>query len=243
MEISTTPIKWKFLRANEAERRERIQRTNVVILDFPSSGSPIRKNFTSATLHNAPNIDLAKTTTRLIVVEDLSRRVIEILGSKFDIDPTFFRGHIDDYSWYNIRDRWMDPPSLKASFGQQNWTRLRFVRPRYFRTSQSFRKAQEESTHFNVFRRPDEDQNQWKFMDGESIIALTRTRASIWIDNTGNENFGAIGIIPSFTCQTNFSFRPRLTMTVFFCRCNTCRPHSPRGVPTLACISKLGLRS
>src|SRR5258707_15169024 len=120
MEISTTPIKWKFLRANEAERRQRIQRTNVVILDFPSSGSPIRRNFTIAneletTLHNAPNIDLAKTTTRLIVVEDLSRRVIEILGSKFDIDPTFFRGHIDDYAWYNIRDRWVDPPNLKAS--------------------------------------------------------------------------------------------------------------------------------
>lgn len=39
--------------------------------------------------------------TRLFVVEDLSRNVIEALGNHFKIDPSFFREHIVDYAWYN----------------------------------------------------------------------------------------------------------------------------------------------
>lgn len=42
------------------------------------------------------------TFLTLFVVEDLSREVIEILGSHFDIDPFFFRAHIDDYVSYNV---------------------------------------------------------------------------------------------------------------------------------------------
>lgn len=46
--------------------------------------------------------DDASVRLRLFVVEDLSREVIETLGSKFDIDPSFFREHLVDYVWYNI---------------------------------------------------------------------------------------------------------------------------------------------
>lgn len=46
---------------------------------------------------NDPSVKL-----RLFVVEDLSREVIEALGSKFDIDPSFFREHLVDYVWYNV---------------------------------------------------------------------------------------------------------------------------------------------
>ncbi|TRX94479.1 hypothetical protein FHL15_004634 [Xylaria flabelliformis] len=41
---------------------------------------------------------------KLSVVEDLSHEVIERLGYRFDTDPDFFRSHIHDYAWYNIRD-------------------------------------------------------------------------------------------------------------------------------------------
>lgn len=46
--------------------------------------------------------DDASVKLKLFVVEDLSREVIETLGSQFDIDPSFFREHIVDYVWYNI---------------------------------------------------------------------------------------------------------------------------------------------
>lgn len=42
--------------------------------------------------------------TRLFVVEDLSRNVIEALGNHFKIDPSFFREHIVDYAWYNTSE-------------------------------------------------------------------------------------------------------------------------------------------
>jgi len=125
MQVSTTPLRWNLLRENEVERHDRSYRTNVVILDFPSSGNPTRKSFTSAdgledALRGGSGNDSADRPVRLLIVEDLSSRVIEILGARFDIDPAFFREHIDDYSWYNIRDRWMDPPNLKAGIRQQN---------------------------------------------------------------------------------------------------------------------------
>lgn len=212
MEVGTTPLRWNTLRANQAERRDRSDRTNVVTLDFPSSGTPVRKTITSAqelesSLREISGNQRKSIPTRMIIVEDLSSRVIEILGSKFDIDPAFFRDHIDDYSWYNIRDTWMNPPNLSTALSKQSWTRVRFVRPRYFRTKESFQKARDESNRFNVLRRPDDDQNQWPFMDGAAIIGLIRTRALIWVGNSSPDGNGT-------TCKrtqdSGFTFTPRL---------------------------------
>ena len=44
--------------------------------------------------------------TRLFVVEDLSRDVIEAFGYHFKIDPSFFREHIVDYAWYNTSKKY-----------------------------------------------------------------------------------------------------------------------------------------
>ena len=44
-------------------------------------------------LNNLKNIQL-----RLYVVEDLSKDVIEVLGSGLGIEPSFFRAHIVDYA-------------------------------------------------------------------------------------------------------------------------------------------------
>jgi hypothetical protein len=200
MEVSTTPLRWKFLRGNEAERSERLHRTNVAILDFPSSERPIRRNVTTdGELKKCLNDKSIKTPVRLIVV-DLSRQVVEILGSKFDIDPAFFREHINHYSWYNIRDRWMIPPNLKSVIGQQKWTRVRFVRLiRYFKTKESFQRAREESNRFNVLRRLDDDQNQWTFMDGEAVVALTRTRALLWVGTNHDQGQETIGMYRNLT--------------------------------------------
>lgn len=199
MEVSTTPVRWKFLRENEAERQDRCNRTNIAILDFDQSGKSTSKSVTNidelqAKLHHKENGNPNKGSLRLLVVEDLSRGVIETLGSKFDIDPTYFRSHIDDYSWYNIRDRWMDPPSLKARRKHQNWTQVRFVRSRYFKTRESFQKGRDESNRFNVFRRPDNDQNQWPYMDGEAVLGITRTKISIWVSKDDSTDSGITGM-------------------------------------------------
>ncbi|KAF4332990.1 magnesium transport [Fusarium beomiforme] len=200
MEVSTTPVRWKFLRDNEAERQDRCNRTNIAILDFGPSGDSTCKRFTDADeledeLHRNEKGNLDKRSLRLLIVEDLSRTTIETLGSKFDIDPTFFRSHIDDYSWYNSRDRWMDPPSLRASMKHQNWTQVRFVRPRYFKTRESLQKGRDESNRFNVFRRPDDDQNQWPYMDGAAVVGLTRTKVSIWVSKDDSPGSGVTVLV------------------------------------------------
>ncbi|KAG4285112.1 hypothetical protein FPRO06_06372 [Fusarium proliferatum] len=200
MEVSTTPVRWKFLRENEAERQDRCNRTNIAILDFDLSGNSTCNRFTNideleADLRCKENGNPDKGSLRFFVVEDLSRGIIETVGSKFDIDPTFFRSHIDDYSWYNIRDRWMDPPTLKARIKHQNWTQVRFVRPRYFKTRESFQKGRDESNRFNVFRRPDDGQNQWPYMDGEAVVGIMRTKISIWISKDDSLDSGVTGIV------------------------------------------------
>ncbi|KAF5632728.1 metal ion transmembrane transporter [Fusarium sp. NRRL 52700] len=208
MEVSTSPVRWKFLRENEAERQDRCNRTNIAILDFDRSANSTCKRFTNtdelqAELRHNGNEKPDTGSLRLLIVEDLSRGVIEMLGSKFDIDPAFFRSHIDDYSWYNIRDRWMEPPNLRARKNHQNWTQVRFVRPRYFKTRESFQKGRDESNRFNVFRRPDDDQNQWPYMDGGAVVGITRTKISIWISKDDSPDSG-ITVLVDPTVQEGF---------------------------------------
>lgn len=83
-------------------------KTKVTLLEYPDNGGlPKKKEFTdSATLDDhiagLENEDDPSVRFRLFVVEDLSRDVIETLGSRYDVDPSFFREHIVDYVWYNI---------------------------------------------------------------------------------------------------------------------------------------------
>lgn len=195
MEVTTTPLRWKLLSKKKDEILERSSRTNVAILDFPASKRP-----TCLTAKNIQelrqNLDdkSPRVYGRLIVAEDLSREVIEILGSKFDIDPDFFRDHITDYSWYNIRDRWMIPHNLKSAIKMQDWTRVRFIRPRYFETIESFEAAKQEANLFNVFRRPDNEQNSWEFLDRKCLVAISRTRTLLWLNTDYGHDPETIGM-------------------------------------------------
>lgn len=83
----------------EEEMSARMQRTRVCLLEFPrrAEGHEVRATeFREAmelekALSHLP--DDSDVKLRLFVVEDLSRSVIEALGARFEIDPTFFRDH------------------------------------------------------------------------------------------------------------------------------------------------------
>lgn len=96
----------------------------------------------------------------LFVVEDLSCDVIETLGSKFDIDPRFFRSHIMDYAWNNVRDRWKEPPMLRLDARGLDWFQLRLIRSRYFSNEEELNRARKEMNEWNVVRRIDTDNNE-----------------------------------------------------------------------------------
>jgi hypothetical protein len=211
MEVGTTPLRWKDLNEKEEKkdkkaqteaaeaRNERATRCNVTRLDFVSDGQVTKKACDSsmklleALKDDEGESSQGKRELRLFVVEDLSRDVIEALGSELDIEPAFFREHIFDYAWYNIRDRWQDPPNLRSATRKRRWVQLRYVTARYFKTQESFKKGVKEAEKFNVLRRPDDDMNNKAVWDDEgAIVGIMRSRASFWL-RQGDEKRGPVG--------------------------------------------------
>ncbi|KAG8157925.1 hypothetical protein KVR01_012197 [Diaporthe batatas] len=153
----------------------------------------------------------ARTTNgasfRLYVVEDLSAEVIELLGTKFGIEPDFFRAHIVDYAWYNIRDRWRDNQPLELVRRRRNWWQMRYVAARYFENEGDLNDAATEAKEsFNILRRPDNDKSRgwWDIVSGPSssggpcrsaAVALTRSRATFWLKPNASDKETAIGVL------------------------------------------------
>lgn len=107
MEVTTCPMKWDWIKQDEKQIRERrASRINLAIVDYPlgnpdsgaEAGTPtVTRVQTFDSLAEALKRGPAPDTTRLYVVEDLSRDLVEMLGSELAIDPLFFREHINDF--------------------------------------------------------------------------------------------------------------------------------------------------
>ncbi|RDL38946.1 Uncharacterized protein BP5553_03286 [Venustampulla echinocandica] len=202
MEVTTSPMRWKDIKTNEQKRNERASRTNVTRLDYLVSGKVVPQSYkTPEALETALNEQTvtdkdSKRKFRVFIVEDLSRDVIELLGAHLDIEPAFFREQIFDYTWYNTRDRWVDPPRLNIVTKRQRWLQLRFTTARYFKTAESFKQVVEEYKSFNVLRRPEDDLNNKALWDEkDAIVGLTRTRASFWLGSTDGHQGGPVGVL------------------------------------------------
>ncbi|KAJ4312397.1 hypothetical protein N0V94_007465 [Neodidymelliopsis sp. IMI 364377] len=209
------------------EQEKRCARTNLTFIEYRPETKPQVTPITSdialaETLDTLSN-DTSAPPLRLFLVEDLSRRVIELLGSRFDVDPLFFREQIQDYVWNNTRDPWAMPASLVASKKQRSWFQLRNVRLRYHRSEESLEVAREQASMWNVLRRPDNDNNHWHYRDeydGEekaatnkgvetdseeknttgkkiqrSAVSIIRTRTTIWIGKDKKCGNGTVAIV------------------------------------------------
>jgi hypothetical protein len=203
MEVGTTPLQWRYLRQSAAqeERKERVSRTNVAYIEYRPQTAPQNIAIASATqlkeiLSHLKHDPTRAPPMRLFLVEDLSRDVIELLGSRFDVDPLFFREHIEDYVWFNIHEPAAIPSSLMSSMKQRSWFRLRNMRLRFHKTKSSFESAKVETNTWNVRRRPDDDQNNWSYKDPRgSVVSLLRTRTTIWVGKDKYCGGGTVGII------------------------------------------------
>lgn len=253
MEVGTSPLRWTDFRIGkrtQAEREERISRTKVTRLDYLHSGAIVS---TSCTNPNQLREALREQsvaanpadqrTFRLFVVEDLSRDVIELLGSHLDIEPAFFREQIFDYAWYNTRDRWVDSPRLDIAARKQRWIQLRFATARYFKTAASFRRAAEDFDRFNVLRRAEDDLNNKAIWDEVgAIVGLTRTRASFWVGDQGED--GKVGELWTFAEEVInklLLFCEKLIETYYITSRRTPNgSNNQRRLPSLARLPQLG---
>ena len=196
MKVTTSPPKQRFL--TEENRRERASRTKVAILTF-EPGNPVHRVDcdTSTDLFQACNKtsdDHDDVYARLIVVEDLSRDVIEILGSRFDIDPNLFRSHISDYMWYNARDPWVEPLELHIMAREKSYFQMRYIQTQYFRDKESYHEARRQAGGFNVLRRVDKDGSWVRGIDiPDSDVGLIRSQTSLWIRPNRHGENGTLG--------------------------------------------------
>ncbi|EME76918.1 uncharacterized protein MYCFIDRAFT_212753, partial [Pseudocercospora fijiensis CIRAD86] len=110
---------------------------------------------------------------RLIVVEDLSRDVVEVLGCQYDIDPSAFLSHTGDYLYNQITDRWADLPELAVDAREEDYVSIQYLRPLYFSSDALFEKAERQTGLWNVLRRLDSDRSRERLRPGNSPASVT----------------------------------------------------------------------
>jgi hypothetical protein len=194
MTVSTLPLKCRTL--TPEDRYERLNRVNVSIVEYGDQMSsqvlrtPDELDAFLEGLHN----DGEAQKHRLLVVQDLSTRMIENLGVAFDIEPGFFRSHIGDYVWLNTRDPQAEIPDLEALSISSNYFSAQYVSPRYFENKEQLIKAKAQAESFNVLRRIDHDGRfkTWSDMPG-SDVGLVRSKVSLWVRPNKGSNQGWLG--------------------------------------------------
>ena len=183
MRVTTAPPKWQLL--STEDKKERASRVKVALLDFRADSVTRLDVTTAAQLSelssNSPTAHDG-LLSRLFVVEDLSRDMIEILGLNLDVDPMFFRRHISDYIWYNTRDPWTELPDVDFVARKRPYFQASYSPTKYFRTRRSFSLARLEAGGFNVLRRIDRDAI---WVPGADIpgsdVGMVRSKISFWV--------------------------------------------------------------
>lgn len=86
---------------------------------------------------------------RIYVIADLSSAVIELFGSEYNIDPHFFRSHVNDYMWNKAVGDGVERRDLDVVCRKRPHFMLQYLRPRYYRNVSSFANATIEAGEFN----------------------------------------------------------------------------------------------
>lgn len=116
----------------------------------------------------------------LFIVQDVPQEIVELLGSKFDVDPFFFQEHIQTPTWPDHQFRREQLSSSLAS-KSSNWFQMKFIKSRYFEDDSSFRDGEGEVSCFNVSRRLVGNSSR-QFWDREqSRVGLMGSKATFWM--------------------------------------------------------------
>jgi hypothetical protein len=205
MEVSTSPIRWQELKDDPTQREERWKKTNITLLDYSPGQTSLTRSIKDVdrlkevlaelpVSHTTP--ENKQAPLRIFIVEDLSRQVIELLGSRFGVDPLFFREHIECHSWQGVRDPWATTPDLTSNVRRRPWFSVRNLRLRYHRTKASFSKAYSETASWNIKRRCEDDGNYFKYQDhADAVVAMTLTCSTIWVGKDTSWSEAPVGIV------------------------------------------------
>ncbi|KAF1810841.1 hypothetical protein P152DRAFT_450828 [Eremomyces bilateralis CBS 781.70] len=206
MEASTVPKKSASL--PPLEIMERQSRVKVAHIDFTAPNRMVQHALESREqLASLLQTSIQPTTSKrncLFIVEDLSQAVIELFGTAFDIDPTFFRGHLEDHTWFNIKDDWVEMPELESQARQRSFVNLRYMQPRFFDNPDESQRAKEQAGEWNILRRIDLEAQvrsgakAW-WEPSPHQVGLLRRKISIWSREDKSGWTGIILVDPSLT--------------------------------------------
>lgn len=123
---------YRFLTDSRSNRKP----CRVASLDFfAGSVAPIRRNLDVASLRaelqctytTKHKHDLSSVLGQILIVEDLTKDIIEVLGSCLDIDPLFFASHVHA-PWVEISSQTPDMATLPSRIRRQNFTNIHYHR-------------------------------------------------------------------------------------------------------------------
>ena len=184
------------MHAHPKEREERAQRVRVTQVDMKQGRTPARREFVSKqSLLEALSETASASDVRIYVVEDLSRDVIEALGSQLRVDPHFFRYHVSDYMWNSLAGDAIERKYLDFVSRKSPYYTFQYLRPRYYRDTASFERATREAAYFNVLRELDSDRSRESMKDTRNgaVASLMRAKTSLWVSPDTAMNQGVVG--------------------------------------------------
>ena len=95
--------------------------------------------------------------------------------------PIIVLEHINDYMWNTSTGDAVELKHLDALSRQLPWFRVSYLRPRYYKNTETFENATRQAAHFNVLRQLDSDRSRDHLKNDIGAVAtLMRAKASVW---------------------------------------------------------------
>jgi hypothetical protein len=69
---------------------------------------------------------------RLLLVENLTPKVITLLGEHWKVPPDFFLADLENSNWYNLLNIPQNLPGLSSVQNRDGYVRFQFIGPREF---------------------------------------------------------------------------------------------------------------
>ena len=124
---------------------------------------------------------------RLFLVEDLSNEVVELLGSRLDIEPEFFASHIYSLDWFSRASSPTTVPNIYSTICAQSFVRFRYLEARsvLVKANQEINIDRLPCTNSNLLRKV----SIMKLESTNGMVGLERRHVTIWVKpgaNTSN---------------------------------------------------------
>lgn len=190
--------KWPLLQHLDNFMNKPIHRTfppggpkaRIAVLNFCDTGITSQGTFDEVDKFSSfLEQDTEKSGTRLFLVEDLSTDLVEILGSRFDVDPAFFAWHVGGMGWFSRRSSPSTVPGSQSSSKEQSFVKLRYLEARPVLGHYDGQAVERyPCLESNVLRKA----SIMKLSSVQHAIGMARRHATMWMKREGDNWIGMI---------------------------------------------------